>query len=212
MAAPSSAGKTTFICKFLKELEYLVDRKIVEILYFIPPGRRTKPIDVNASTIVHEGLPEIEFFDSLDCNTNRLLVIDDFAYEKKEIEKITTIFTRISHHCNMSVFFVTQNLFEKNLRTISLNAHYLVLFRNMRDANQIKILGKQIFPDDSGFLVDAYGDATSEPYGYLVIDLSQNCDNLLRLRTNIFFSDRGKNFAYITRKKHFNCRKILNVE
>lgn len=212
MAAPSSAGKTTFICKFLRELNELVDKEIAEVLYFVPAGHKAKNIDPNINLSIIEGIPEIEFFDSLDCRTNRLMVIDDFAYEKKEISKITTIFTRISHHANISVFFVTQNLFEKNLRTISLNAHYLVLFRNIRDSNQIKVLEKQIFPNDNGFLIDAYADATSKPYGYLIIDLTQNCGELLRVRSNIFLSDRGNNFVYISRKKHFTNKQTINVE
>jgi len=47
------------------------------------------------------------------------------------------MFTKISHHRNVSVVYLTQNVFDKNkyARTISLNAHYLVLIKNPRDAS-----------------------------------------------------------------------------
>ena len=44
---------------------------------------------------------------------------------------VANMFTKISHHQNVSVVYLTQNVFDKNkyARTISLNAHNLVLFK-----------------------------------------------------------------------------------
>ena len=79
-------------------------------------------------------------------------------------------------------------MFDKNKenRTISLNSHYLVLFKNPRDATQIVNLAKQMYPGQNRFLKEAYSDATSRPYGYLLIDLKQNTPDSIRIRTNIF--------------------------
>ena len=62
----------------------------------------------------------------------------------KDEEKIKLWFTRKEHHRNASVVYITQNLFQqsKSSRTISLNAHYLVLFQSPRDKMQIKVLAK----------------------------------------------------------------------
>ena len=49
------------------------------------------------------------------------------------------------------------------MRTISLNAHYLILFKNPRDASQINHLAKQMYPTKSKFMVEAYRDATLPP-------------------------------------------------
>ena len=35
-------------------------------------------------------------------------------------------------------------------------------------------------------LYEAYLEATKQPHGYVLLDLPQNTDNLLRFRTNIF--------------------------
>jgi len=79
---------------------------------------------------------------------------------------VANVFTKISHHRNVSAVYLTQNLFDKNKkkRTISLNAHYLVLFKNPRDATQFATLARQMYPNASKFAIEAYTDATSAPY------------------------------------------------
>ena len=84
--------------------------------------------------------------------------------------------------------YLAQNLFPKNkfARTISLNAHCMVLFKNPRDASQFANLARQMYPKRSQFAVEAYEDATREPYSYLLVDLRPEQDDDLCLRTNIF--------------------------
>jgi len=77
-----------------------------------------------------------------DGSESTLLILDDLMSETNEL--VANVFTKISHHRNVSVVYLTQNLFDKNkyARTISLNAHYLVLFKNPRDATQFATLAK----------------------------------------------------------------------
>ena len=70
-------------------------------------------------------------------------------------------------------------------RTISLNSHYFVIFRNPRDSLGISTLAKQMFPGHTDYLMQSFCDATSRPYGYLVIDCHQLTPENVRLRTNI---------------------------
>ena len=81
-----------------------------------------------------------------------------------------------------------QNLFPKNkfARTMSLNAHYMILFKNPRDATQFASLARQMYPKTLQFAVEAIKDATREPYSYLLVDLRPEQDEDLRLQTNIF--------------------------
>ena len=72
------------------------------------------------------------------------------------------------------------------MRTISLNAHYLVLFKNVRDSTQVSNLARQMFPGKSHFMIEAFADATMTPFGYLLVDLTSGSDERCRLRTNIF--------------------------
>ena len=103
---------------------------------------------------------------------NNNLIIDDLFQETNKY--MVQLFTASSHHRNISIIFLTQHFFYKgpHRRNISLNADYVVFFKNPRDKSQIFHLARQMYPDNANFLVEAYKDATCEPYSYLLIDLT----------------------------------------
>ena len=78
---------------------------------------------------------------------------------------------------------------------MNLNSHYLVLFKNPRVVGQIGILGRQMFSIGK-FLEEAFKDATSRPYGYLLVDLKPDTEEELRVRTNIF-PDEVPQYVYV---------------
>jgi len=143
----------------------------------------------------HEGLPQVHQFDG---RQRSLLILDDLMAEADD--SVANVFTKISHHRNVSVVFLTQNLYHKNkhMRTISLNAHYLVLFKNPRDVTQFATLARQMYSTNWQFAVEAFKDATSQPHSYLLIDLKSNTNEQYRLRTNIFPDQQT--FVYVSKK------------
>ena len=101
---------------------------------------------------------------------------------------ILNLFTRDSHHKNISAFLITQNQFSKgkNARTISLKCNHLIIFRNPRDKSQIFVLARQMFPDKINFFMEAFSDATNNNNNsYLYIDLKQSTKDKNRIQTNI---------------------------
>ena len=132
-----------------------------------------------------EGVPTPSDFDP---NQRTLVVVDDLMAEADE--RVTKLFTKGSHHRNISVVYIVQNLFNKakDHRTISLNAHYLVLFKNLRDVSQITTIaeGARKAPGKTQYVREAFDDATREPHGYLLVDFKQTTPDHLRLRTRIF--------------------------
>ena len=140
-----------------------------------------------------EGLPNASMFDSA---TRNLIIIDDLKVETDE--RVTTLFTKKSHHRNTSVLYLVQNLFPKNKesRTISLNSQYVLVFKNPRDATQMAHLARQMYPGCVKFVQEAFKDATSVPYGYLLVDLKQDTPEDMRLRTTIFPND-GFQYVYL---------------
>ena len=83
-----------------------------------------------------------------DVSNRNLIVLDDQMIDASKDKRIENLFTRGSHHRNLSVIYIVQNLFyqEKDSRSISLNSHYLILFKNPRDKLQIVTLPKQMYP------------------------------------------------------------------
>ncbi|GIX81309.1 hypothetical protein CDAR_405311 [Caerostris darwini] len=135
----------------------------------------------------HEGLPS-----DIHTLSNALIVIDDLMSELSSDTKLTKLFTKGGHHRNLSIIFIVQNIFHKGkeMRDISLNAHYLFLFKNPRDRSQIMHLGRQLYPSQTKFFREVYEDATSKPFSYLLIDLKPDTDDSLRLRSGIFPGDK----------------------
>ena len=84
----------------------------------------------------------------VDPTIRNLVVIDDLMRELSNDQRITNLFTRGCHHRNLSVIFIVQNSFHrgKELRDMSLNCHYLVMFKSLRDSSQVSHLAKQMFP------------------------------------------------------------------
>ena len=80
---------------------------------------------------IHEGVPE----DFGSANGEPSLVILDDLLTDVYSKQLCEMFTRGSHHRNISVILITQNLFHQGrfCRDISLNAHYIVAFKNVRD-------------------------------------------------------------------------------
>ena len=81
------------------------------------------------------------------------------------------------------------------MRTITLNAHYMVIFKNPRDSTQIANLARQMYPGRSKALIESFRDATSTPFSYLLIDLKPDTEDKFRLRTGIFPGDTS--FVYL---------------
>ena len=83
------------------------------------------------------------------------MVIDDQMENAGGGKRIVNLFTRGSHHRNLSVIYFIQNLFHqgKNSRSISLNSHYLVLLKNSRNKLQILTLAKQMYSGNTDLFI-----------------------------------------------------------
>lgn len=178
VAGPTGSGKTVFIKKLLQS--NLIDTQIHETIWCY--GEWQPLYDEIQHVRFQPGL-----IDTLpEDNLPRLIIIDDLMREADG--RVVDLFTKTSHHRNISVIFITQNIFhqKKGSRDISLNAHYIVVFKNPRDAAQFRYLARQIAPNNASCLQEAYTNATLKPHGYLLLDLKQDTKDVYRYRTNIF--------------------------
>ena len=196
ISGPSGSGKTQFVKKvieFKDSLFQLVPQHIVWCYKEWQSVYAQLQESLGSYIKFIDGIPDDDD-DIVTDPTDRYLVIFDDMLGDKDEEKIKLWFTRKGHHRNASVIYITQNLFQqsKDSRTISLNAHYMILFQNTRDKGQIKTLANQT---QQPHLLAAYTDATSIPHGYLLIDFHPKTHDTYRLRTDIFHDwikqDRG---------------------
>ena len=96
--------------------------------------------------------------------------------------RVVNLFTKGSHHRNLSVIYIVQNLFHqgKGNRSISLN-----------DKLQILTLAKQMYPGQTAWFMKQYEDAVQRPFGYLFVDLKPTTQDSCRLRTNVLPGEQG---------------------
>lgn len=194
IAGPSNSGKSYFVKKFLKNIDKMVNTSFNRIIFYYSEWQNTY-LEMGKNIEFHEGLPQVSDF-SGDVNP-KLIILDDLMSESS-VKTVVDIFTKYSHHKNLSVIYLTQNLFHqgKGQRDISLNAHYIVVFKNPRDRAQIQHFARQLYPENSKFIQESYNDATSIPHGYILFDLKQETPEHCRVRSCIFPDDKI-NYVYM---------------
>ena len=118
-----------------------------------------------------------------------IVVIDDFMSEiGKDLDEIVRVSSR--HH-NTTTFILFQSLFpvHRLARQISLNVKFLHLHKNPRENAQIQYLARQLQPQSYKWIVEAYHEATSEPFSCFLIDLTQERESDLRFRSHYLPSE-----------------------
>ena len=141
------------------------------------------------SITFHQRLPSPEVIDEFTADRrHRLIVLDDLMHRVVQNVDMELFFTQGCHHRRLSVVFITHNIFPRGTksRTIALNTTYLVMMKNVRYVSQVATQGRQLFPGRSNILTSAFADATSLPFGYLVMDMSPHSEDTYRLRTRVF--------------------------
>jgi hypothetical protein len=182
IAGPTGCGKTHLLLKILDKSNDLINLKPERIIYCYSIWQEA--FDKFKDKVeFHKGIFD---FEEVNCNMVNLMIFDDLMTESDNMT-IQNLFTRGSHHLNISVFLLTQNLFNKGkfTRTINLNSQYTIIFDNPRDRSQISHLARQMFPHNSKFLVEAYNDVMRSQRGYLFLDNKNTTPEEIRIQTNI---------------------------
>jgi hypothetical protein len=180
----TQSGKTIFVSRLIKNWKNLlkINKNQLKILFCFKENHPNL-FAKNVEFIYYKNLPNLS---DLKKFSPDIVVLDDLMTDVNL--EVCELFTVHSHALEISVIFIVQNLFNKNkyMRTISLNSHYFVIMKGIRNENQVEILARQTFGKKSKDVVDAFKFATQEPYGYLVFDFHPNTNRELILRTRIF--------------------------
>ena len=173
----TGAGKTCFI---LDVIRYKLIHPFPKNIYYMYKIRQPFMDQINNINFI-EGLD----FNAIDTNKPSMLVIDDLVLSTNKA--VAEMFILGSHHRQISIFFLTQNLFPNcNLfRLVSTNTHYFVIFQNQRNFQQIMTLARQIFVGrDIKRITEAYKRASNTLRGFIVLSFSQLLPNELTVVTD----------------------------
>ena len=142
VAGTTGSGKTGWVQTLLQQVQNVIDpppERIVWCYSQWQPAYMVLVATIPQIEFVKGIPPDLEHGSYFDVNKRNLIVFDDQMIDAGGDKRIVNLFTRGSHHRNLSVIYIVQNLFHqgKGSRSISLNSHYLVLFINPRDKLQI---------------------------------------------------------------------------
>ena len=123
ISGPTGSGKSVFIRRFVHNIKHMTP-KPDHILWCY--GEYQTLYGTVDGVDFQQGLPDL---DNLDSREKHLIILDDLMDETDQ--RVASLFTKKSHHRNISVMYIVQNLFHrgKHHRIISLNAHYMIVFK-----------------------------------------------------------------------------------
>lgn len=197
LGGASQSGKTTLTLNILRDIDNLfVEPRCKQNIIFYYHQWQPSYESFKKENIVKEWVNKLPTQDEVIEKTmaytetgGSVIVIDDFAQDLNK--DIVNIFSVLVHHTKTVVFLLVQNIFVKvpAFRDISLNATYIILFKNPRDGSQIMSLARQISPRNTRYILDAYRDTTKKAYSYLLFDLHQSTPDIIRVRNKILRSE-----------------------
>ena len=183
LVGPSETGKLQLIYNWLKIGTF--QPKFDKIYFFY---QHSQPLyDVMQKEI--ESLEFVrgvnfEFIDSLKNNGTKYLLIFDDSCEEICNSKAFVYIATAGRHRGLSTIYIKHNFFHQSKlgRDVELQNTHILLFESPRDVMQVTTLSTQLGLGSE--IVDWYRDATSVPFGHLLIDLSPRTDDRLRCCTN----------------------------
>ena len=192
ISGPSRCGKTFFVADLLENIETFAKEPPKKIIYVYKVWQ--SKFDEMRS-LVHVFLEDCESIVAKiqeRATGQPVLVIFDDLLNSKSLVDIATLFTVDGRHMNMSLVFLTQRMFVNNehFRQISQNCDYFVIFKNPRNSSEIRTLAQQLTPGNLG-LIDIYMQATKDPFSYLFINLTQECQPQVKYLSKLFDYDNS---------------------
>ena len=130
IAGPTQAGKTFFFKQILEH--QLIQPSPSRVIYvYGEHAPNLADLKYLYATIEYvQGMKNfLDILPTIEEDERNLVVLDVQMSEAGKLEETSNLFTKGSHHRNITVVYIVQNVFHKGKvhRTISLNSHYMVL-------------------------------------------------------------------------------------
>ena len=182
LVGPSETGKSQLIHNWLKIGTF--QPKFDKIYFFINIPNLFRMLCKGKLKISSLQGVNFEFIESLKNNGTKYLLMFDDSCEEICNSKAFVDTATAGRHRGLSTIYIKHNLFHQSKlgRDVELQNTHIVLFKSPRDVMQVTTLSTQLGLGSE--LVDWYRDATSVPFGHLLIDLSPRTDDRLRYCTN----------------------------
>ena len=184
---PSQCGKTYFIKRLIENNDCIFHPPFTKLLYYYSSAYQDIFDDIIAFINKNKHQSSLKEYEFIQCTKRipsmseirkkigeqTLVILDDLmltaVFDKENNQRINELVTRDCHHEKISLIFTCQNLNQGNgkLRTVRMNSQYLVVFNNLADCRNLKMVGfnKNICKDSIDGLNAIMNDVK---HGYVV--------------------------------------------
>jgi hypothetical protein len=111
ISGPTGSGKSVFVRRFVHNIKHMMT-PIPDRILWCYGEYQTFYVTVDGVDF-QQGLPDL---DTLDPREKHLIILDDLMDERDQ--RVASLFTKKSHHRNISVMYIVQNLFHREENTI----------------------------------------------------------------------------------------------
>ena len=193
LQGPSRSGKSTWTRDMLLNLDEIAT-KVPDITIYAY-AKWQKAYD----TLLAEGL--VDYFvpgsdkieEAIDHFTNgksALIIFDDQINSETTTAYAARLFTVDARHSGKSCIWITQNAFGGGkmgtlVRSIRMNADYIILFKCPGDCLSIQTLSKQMTGGPLLYNIHQYV-TSKDPYSYLMVDITQASEERLKFTSHLF--------------------------
>ena len=200
LSGPSRCGKTFFVADLLQNLPTISKDPASFVIYVYKSWQwKFDEMKHLVHVFIEDDEKVVENIKTYATGKSVLVVFDDMI-NSKSLSTLAPLFTVHGRHMNMSLVFLTQRMFvnDEYFRQISQNCDYFIVFKNPRNSSEIRTLAQQITPR-SLHLIKIYIEATKDPFSYLFINLTQECEPELKYLSQLFSKDNSvKAFVELT--------------
>ena len=203
VAGATMSGKTTLLKRILAQRDVMFEPAPNKIYWFYTMEssvsgladairnvhlRRGVPTEDAVKNITKDGLPNMIVLDDMQS------VVDD----RRQMKVLSDILTKISHHGNLSIVFVVQNLYgsSANMRAVRSQCAETIIMCNgtsaMHNASEI---GKHVLPNGgAAFMKDCLVKAKAlSSHGHLLVSTGADTD-FCNVRCGILPGDKSQTF------------------
>ena len=197
VVGPSGCGKTVFTEKLLVDNPELFESPPTQVHYCYGAWQDRFRGMQDHGVVFHEGIPDHDALVQWFPQGQGVLVLDDLMDEGSHDKRVLDLFTKHSHHQGVTVLYLCQDMFPtgRYAKSISRNAHYIVAFKNPRDQLGVRNVMLQSFPTTWKDTLETFHQATTRPYGYLMLDLHPASSDQQRVLSHLL-KDEGWTRTY----------------
>lgn len=205
VCGPTNSGKTTLVTDILKRWKWFFHHPVTRVVWYYGAYQPGYDNLHRLGVELGEGLPESideDFPQVAPENETHIIILDDLMKEGVKDSNVLDIFTKWSHHKNITAFMLTQNLYHQGRHSVDISrnvsvAIFIVELRNIRVIERFlqSSHSKRQVNQTMSWL---RRQTASKPYSNFMIDFDMATNDQHRLRLNIIpTSERGLTHVYI---------------